>query len=107
MLPPNGRVPGGVGGAENILSPAVVYACVLRTIRKGRLMKQLLGTLLLFPLLAVCGLRAEAQAVQSLESIQSQQELDKTIGTLDAALFDAYNQCGLEKFESFISATVH
>ena len=51
-------------------------------------MKQLLGTLLLFPLLAVCGLRAEAQAVQPLESIQSQAELDKTITTLDAALFD-------------------
>jgi ketosteroid isomerase-like protein len=64
-------------------------------------MKQLLGTLLLFPLLAVYGPRADAQAVQSLESIQSQAELDKTITTLDAALFDAYNRCDLEKFASF------
>jgi ketosteroid isomerase-like protein len=64
-------------------------------------MKQLLRTLLLFPLLAVCGPRADAQAVQSLESIQSQAELDKTITTLDAALFDAYNRCDLEKFASF------
>ena len=69
-------------------------------------MKQLLGTLLLFPLLAACGLRAEAQAVQSLESIQSQAELDKTITTLDAALFDAYNRCDLEKFASFIAENV-
>jgi ketosteroid isomerase-like protein len=69
-------------------------------------MKQLLGTLLLFPLLAVCGLRAEAQAVQSLESIQSQAELDKAITTLDAALFDAYNRCDLEKFASFIAENV-
>ena len=64
-------------------------------------MKQLLGTLLLFPLIAVCGLRAEAQAVQSLESIQSQAELDKVVTTLDAALFDAYNRCDLEKFAAF------
>jgi len=69
-------------------------------------MKQLLGSLLLFPLLAVCGPRTEAQAVQSLESIQSQAELDKTITTLDAALFDAYNRCDLEKFASFIAENV-
>jgi Domain of unknown function (DUF4440) len=64
-------------------------------------MKQLFGMLLLFPLIAVCGLRAAAQAVQSLESIQSQAELDKVVTTLDAALFDAYNRCDLEKFASF------
>jgi uncharacterized protein (TIGR02246 family) len=64
-------------------------------------MKQLLGTLLLFPLIAVCASRAEAQAVQSLETIQSQAELDKAITTLDTALFDAYNRCDLEKFASF------
>jgi hypothetical protein len=69
-------------------------------------MKQLFGMLLLFPLLAVCGLRAEAQAVQSLESIQSQAELDKAITTLDASLFDAYNRCDLEKFASFIAENV-
>ena len=69
-------------------------------------MKQLLRTLLLFPLLAVCGPRADAQAVQSLESIQSQAELDKTITTLDDALFDAYNRCDLEKFASFFVENV-
>jgi hypothetical protein len=56
-------------------------------------MKQLLATLLLFPVFALCSGPAEAQAVQSLESIQSQAELDKTIAALDAALFDVYNRC--------------
>ena len=64
-------------------------------------MKQLLGMLLLFPLLTACAVRAQPQAVQSLESIQSQAELDKAITTLDASLFDAYNRCDLEKFASF------
>ena len=62
--------------------------------------------LLLFPLLALCGIRAGAQAVPSLESIQSQAELDKAITTLDASLFDAYNRCDLDKFASFIADDV-
>jgi len=57
--------------------------------------------LLLLPLLALFASQAEAQAVPPLESIQSQAELDKVITTLDAALFDAYNRCDLEKFASF------
>jgi uncharacterized protein (TIGR02246 family) len=56
---------------------------------------------LLLPLLALFVARAEAQAVPSLENIKSQEELDKAITTLDAALFDAYNRCDLEKFSSF------
>jgi len=44
---------------------------------------------------------SNAQAVPPLESIQSQAELDKAITALDAALFDAYNRCDLEKFSSF------
>src|SRR2546428_960808 len=56
---------------------------------------------LLFPLLALLVGRAEAQAVPALENIKSQEELDKAIATLDAALFDSYNRCDLEKFESF------
>jgi len=51
--------------------------------------------LLLFAILALCTLQAHAQA---LESIQSQEELDKAIGSLDAALFDSYNRCDLQKF---------
>jgi len=54
--------------------------------------------LLLFTLLALCGVRADAQA---LESIKSQEELDKVVASLDGALFDSYNHCDLEKFASF------
>jgi ketosteroid isomerase-like protein len=56
---------------------------------------------LVLALLALLGGWARAQAVPSLERIQSQAELDKAITTLDAALFDSYNRCDLEKFASF------
>jgi hypothetical protein len=62
--------------------------------------------LLLFPVFTLCGIRANAQAVPPLESIQSQGELEKAIATLDAALFDSYNRCDLEKFGSFIADDV-
>lgn len=55
---------------------------------------------------ASCWGRAEAQAVPALEDIKSQAELDKAIATLDAALFDAYNRCDLEKFASFFVENV-
>ena len=56
--------------------------------------------LLLFPLIAMLAARADAQALP-LDSIKSQAELDKAVALLDAALFDAYNRCDLEKFSSF------
>jgi len=59
--------------------------------------------LLLLPLFAG---PAGAQAVPSLESIQSQAELDKVIASLDSALFDSYNRCDLEKFSSFFTEDV-
>ncbi len=62
--------------------------------------------LLLFPVLAVCVVRADAQAVPALENIKSQEELDKTIASLDAALFDSYNRCDLEKFRTFLADDV-
>jgi len=57
---------------------------------------------MLLPLLvlAVLGARVEGQ-VAGLDSIKNQEELDKAIGALDAALFDAYNRCDLVKFSSF------
>jgi ketosteroid isomerase-like protein len=64
------------------------------------------GVLLLFSVFAFCGLPANAQAVPPLESIQSQAELDKAIASLDAALFDSYNRCDLEKFASFFTDDV-
>lgn len=44
---------------------------------------------------------ARSQAVPSLEDIKSQADLDKAITALDAAVFDAYNRCDLEKFSTF------
>jgi Domain of unknown function (DUF4440) len=57
--------------------------------------------LLALPLLAWFVVQADAQAVPSLENIKSQVELDKTLTALDAALFDSYNRCDLEKFAAF------
>ena len=57
---------------------------------------------LLFLLLAQAG----AQAIQSLESIKSQAELDRTGAALDAALFDSFNHCDLEKFGKFLTENV-
>ena len=66
-------------------------------------MKTLVALRRMLLLLAVMGLlaaRADAQ-VPALDSIKNQEELDKTVTALDAALFDAYNRCDLEKFSSF------
>src|SRR5215472_431501 len=57
-------------------------------------------------LLAICVPRSSAQAVPSLDSIKSQAELNKAIASLDAALFDSYNRCDLEKFASFFTDDV-
>ncbi|HME12548.1 MAG TPA: nuclear transport factor 2 family protein [Candidatus Acidoferrum sp.] len=61
---------------------------------------KILGCLML---LVMCGAPLRAQAIQSLDEIKSQADLDKTIAALDAALFDAYNHCDLEKFASFVA----
>ena len=66
-----------------------------------RMLSGLPKMLLLLPLAALFAGQAEAQAVPSLENIQSQSELDKAITALDAALFDSYNRCDLEKFATF------
>jgi hypothetical protein len=44
---------------------------------------------------------ARAQDVLPLDKITNQAELDKTVTALDAALFDSYNHCDLQKFSSF------
>jgi hypothetical protein len=49
---------------------------------------------------------APAQSVPPLDKIQNQEELDHAITALDAALFDAYNKCDLEKFASLIDENV-
>lgn len=53
----------------------------------------------LIPLAFLLG-RAHAQAQ---ESMKSQKELDQAIASLDAALFDSYNRCDLEKFSTFFA----
>jgi hypothetical protein len=53
---------------------------------------------LLIPMLALCGVSANAQAP---ESLKSEAELKKAVMTLDAAVFDAFNRCDLEKFGGF------
>jgi hypothetical protein len=52
------------------------------------------------------GALVRAQTVPALDSIKSQEELTRTITTLDAELFDAYNTCNLEKFGSLIDENV-
>src|SRR5258708_26153118 len=58
---------------------------------------------LLIPLIALLVGRADAQ---SLESMKWQEELDKAITSLDAALFDSYNRCDLKKFSTFFADDV-
>ena len=60
-------------------------------------------------LLFVLALRvvvAGAQTVPPLDKIQNQQELDKAIATLDAALFDSYNRCDLGNSVISLSMTL-
>ena len=57
--------------------------------------------LVVVPLLLLFALTSGAQSVPALENITSQEALDKAVASLDAALFDAYNHCDLEKFASF------
>jgi ketosteroid isomerase-like protein len=47
------------------------------------------------------GQSAPTPDVPPLDKIQNQQDLDRAVTALDAALFDAYNRCDLAKFESF------
>jgi ketosteroid isomerase-like protein len=56
---------------------------------------------LAFALLALIATHVNAQAVPALEDTKSQAELDKAIAALDAAVFDGYNRCDVEKFASF------
>jgi hypothetical protein len=62
--------------------------------------------LLCFLLIFAVGKTSAQSSVQSLESIKSQEELDKVIKSLDAALFDSYNRCELDKFSTFFTDDV-
>jgi len=62
--------------------------------------------LLLLPLVLTLVVSASAQTIKPLPEINSQAELDETMKALDAALFDSYNRCDLEKFSTFFVTDV-
>src|SRR5258708_338115 len=66
-------------------------------------MEKLVGFRTMIVLVAVmAGVSARAGgSVAGVGRLKNQEELDKAIGALDAALFDAYNRCDLVKFSSF------
>ena len=45
---------------------------------------------------------ANAQAIPSLDSIKSQEELTRVVTALDKELFDAYNTCNLDKLGTLV-----
>jgi len=59
------------------------------------------SVLLMMVVLSVCS-RGEAQAVPALGDIKSQEELTKAITTLDKELFDAYNNCDIDKLGTLV-----
>jgi hypothetical protein len=61
------------------------------------------SALLLVVLLSGAFVPADAQAVQALDTIKSQEELTRTITALDKQLFDAYNTCNIEKLGTLVT----
>src|SRR5229473_2465016 len=59
--------------------------------------------LLLMVLVSSGFVPVDAQAVPSLDSIKSQEELTRTITALDKQLFDAYNTCNIEKLGTLVT----
>jgi hypothetical protein len=55
---------------------------------------------------AAFALRSGAQSDPALDSIHSQQELEKVVAGLDSQLFDAFNHCDLVKFASLLDDNV-
>ncbi|MGA2347296.1 MAG: nuclear transport factor 2 family protein [Candidatus Sulfotelmatobacter sp.] len=49
---------------------------------------------------------ASEQTIPAFDKIQNQQDLDRAGAALDAALFDSYNRCDLDKFASFLDENV-
>src|SRR5579871_979393 len=64
-------------------------------------MKRSFPPILASLLLMLFAFPSSAQSVLPLDKIQNQADLDKTVTALDAALFDSYNKCDLEKFSTF------
>ena len=60
------------------------------------------SALVLAGLMAGALVRVEAQAVPALDAIKSDAELTRAISALDTQLFDAYNNCDLDKLSSLV-----
>ncbi|RSL17440.1 uncharacterized protein DUF4440 [Edaphobacter aggregans] len=60
------------------------------------------SALVLVGLMAGTLVRVEAQAVPALEAIKSDAELTRAISALDTQLFDAYNNCDIDKLGSLV-----
>jgi ketosteroid isomerase-like protein len=61
------------------------------------------NALLLLSLVAAPVVRANAQAPQAAKTTPAPDPLFQTIVSLDTALFDAYNQCDLEKLGTLVT----
>jgi ketosteroid isomerase-like protein len=61
-----------------------------------------LAALVLVGLVAGGLMKAEAQAVPALDAIKSDAELTSAISALDTQLFDAYNNCDIDKLGSMV-----
>jgi ketosteroid isomerase-like protein len=61
------------------------------------------SALMLVGLMAVALVRVEAQAVPALDAIKSDAELTRAISALDTQLFDAYNNCDIDKLGSLVT----
>jgi ketosteroid isomerase-like protein len=61
------------------------------------------SALMLAGLMAGALVRVEAQAVPALDAIKSDAELTRAISALDTQLFDAYNNCDIDKLGSLVT----
>ena len=61
------------------------------------------SALLLVVMVSGAFIPAGAQAIPSLESIKSQEELTQAITGLDKQLFDAYNTCNIERLGMLVT----
>ena len=61
------------------------------------------SALVLVGLMVGALVRVEAQAVPALDAIKSDAELTRAISALDTQLFDAYNNCDIDKLGSMVA----
>ena len=61
------------------------------------------SALVLVGLMAGALVHVEAQAVPALDAIKSDAELTRAISALDTQLFDAYNNCDIDKLGSLVT----